>query len=71
MTTATQVTLSDLTPSKQIPQKYPDLFPEKKWKWKVAQRQHNGLARAFRKVGRDLYVNELILAECMNEQLEN
>ncbi|OQK17243.1 hypothetical protein AU255_04955 [Methyloprofundus sedimenti] len=69
MTTQTQVTLNDLTPSKKIPEKYPELFPEKKWKWKVAQRQHNGLARAFRKIGRDLYVNELVLAECINEQL--
>lgn len=68
MNTSTQVTLNDLIPYKKIPQKYPDLFPEKSWKWKVAQRQHNGLARAFCKVGRDLYVNKIILAECIAEQ---
>jgi hypothetical protein len=61
-----QVTLSDLTPYKKIPQKYPDLFPVKKWKWKVAQRQHNGLAKAFRKIGKELYVNEVVLAECID-----
>ena len=68
MSTTTRPTLLNLTPSKQIPRKYPDLFPEKKWKWKVAQREHNGLARAFSKIGKDLYVNEIILAECIAEQ---
>ncbi|HIG64276.1 MAG: hypothetical protein ABGX40_06900 [Methylococcales bacterium] len=63
------VTLSELTPYKKIPQKYPELFPENKWKWKVAQRHHNGLAKAFRKIGKDLYVNEIVLAECINSLL--
>jgi len=68
MTTTTQVSLSDLTPYQQIPKEFPDLFPAEKWKWKVAQRKHNGLSRAFCKVGRDLYVNKIILAECIAEQ---
>lgn len=68
MTTTTQVTLNDLTPFKLIPQKYPHLYSENSWKWAVTQRQHNGLARAFRKVGRNLFVNEIILAECIDEQ---
>jgi len=69
MTTQNKVTLNDLTPSKNIPKKYPDLFTEIKWKWKVAQRKNNGLARAFCKIGRDLYVNEIVLAECIAGQL--
>ena len=69
MQNQSQVTLSDLTPHKKIPEKYPDLFTPEQWAWKVAQRKHNGLARAFRKIGKDLYVNDLILAECMDEQL--
>jgi hypothetical protein len=68
MNTKTQVTLDDLTPYKKIPQKYPDLFSPQSWQWKVSQREHNGLARAFRKVGKDLYVNEIVLAECIDEQ---
>jgi hypothetical protein len=71
MTTSTQVTLNDLTPYKKIPQKHPDLFPEKKWKWLVVQREHNGLGKAFHKVGRSLYVNEPILAKCINDMSGN
>ncbi|NOQ15365.1 MAG: hypothetical protein GQ583_12925 [Methyloprofundus sp.] len=69
MNTQTQVTLHDLTPFKQIPKKYPHLYSENSWKWAVANRQHNGLARAFRKVGKKLFVNELELAQCINEQV--
>jgi len=69
MTTATQVTLNDLTPFKHIPQKYPHLYSDNSWKWAVANRQHNGLAKAFRKVGKNLFVNELELAKCINEQV--
>lgn len=69
MTTSIQATtLNDLTPFKQIPQKYPHLYSENSWKWAASQRQHNGLARAFRKVGKNLFVNEIILAECIDEQ---
>ncbi|MBT6515506.1 MAG: hypothetical protein HOK65_12120 [Crocinitomicaceae bacterium] len=64
-----QVSLNDLTPHKKIPQKYPDLFTERSWHWKVQQRKNNGLAKAFRKVGKDLYVNEVVLAECIDAQL--
>ena len=69
MNTVTKTTLNGFILSKKIPEKYPDLFTEAQWKWKSKQRQHNGLAKAFRKVGKDLYVNEIVLAECIDEQL--
>lgn len=71
MTDKSPVTLADLTPYNKIPEEYPELFSPKSWKWKVKQRKHNGLAKAFRKVGKDLYVNKRILAECIDEQLDD
>jgi len=68
--TLDSLTLSDLTPYKSIPDKYPDLFPAHKWKWMVVNRANNGLSKAFSKVGRNLYVNERLLAECINEMHE-
>jgi len=62
-----QSTLGDLIPYQQIPHRHPDLFPEKKWKWMVANRANNGLSRAFCKVGKVIYVNEKILADCIND----
>ncbi|MEE9339934.1 MAG: hypothetical protein V3U87_17835 [Methylococcaceae bacterium] len=69
MTTKTQVKLDDLTPYKQIPKKYPHLYTDKGWSWAVKQRQNNGLAKAFRKVGKNLFVNEISLAQCIDEQM--
>ena len=68
MAIATLVTLNDLTPFKQIPKKYPHLYSENSWRWAVKQRKHNGLEKAFRKVGKNLFVNELVLAQCIDEQ---
>lgn len=64
-----QVSLNDLVPYQDIPKKYPHLYSENAWKWKVAQRKNNGLARAFRKVGRNLFVNTVVLAECIDNQI--
>ncbi|HIF50813.1 MAG TPA: hypothetical protein EYQ42_04680 [Thiotrichaceae bacterium] len=68
MSSNTSVTLDDLVPEKQIPEKYPHLYTKESWRWAVAQRKHNGLARAFRKIGKNVFVNVVILAECMDEQ---
>lgn len=65
-----QVTLSDLTPYKSIPQKFPHLFTCNQWSWAVKQRKHNGLGKAFCKVGKKLFVNERVLAKCINQQSE-
>ena len=69
------ITLNGITRYKEIPKKYPDLFPEKNpeknWEWKVKQRKHNGLARAFRKVGKELFVIDDLLAECITNQLDD
>ncbi len=69
-TTAGQIniTLDDLIPYSDVPQKYPHLYDNKSWRWAVIQRQHNGLARAFRKVGKKLFVNTRVLAECIDSQ---
>lgn len=71
MQTQTQTTLDDLIPYKSIPKKYPHLYNEKSWQWAVIQRQHNGLAKAFRKVGKHLFVNTQVLAECIDNQHAN
>ncbi len=60
--------LYNLVPYKNIPEHFPELFPPRRWEWLVKQRKHNGLARAFRKVGRNLIVNVSVLAECIDEQ---
>jgi hypothetical protein len=65
------VSLSDLTPYTAIPEKYPHLYSQKSWKWAVKQRHHNGLAKAFRKVGKNLFVNIQVLADCINAQLSD
>lgn len=63
------VSLTDLVPYQSIPDKFPHLYSRKSWQWAVKQRQHNGLAKAFRKVGKQLFVNTQVLAECINSQL--
>jgi hypothetical protein len=62
------VTLTDLIPYQVVPEKFPHLYSKKSWQWAVKQREHNGLARAFRKVGKNLFVNTLVLAECIDAQ---
>ena len=63
------VSLADLVPYQSVPDKFPHLYSRKSWQWAVKQRQHNGLARAFRKVGKQLFVNTQVLAECIDSQL--
>jgi hypothetical protein len=65
------ISLVDLTPYAAIPEKYPHLYSKKSWKWAVKQRHYNGLAKAFRKVGKNLFVNEKALAECIDAQLSD
>ncbi|MDD2660274.1 MAG: hypothetical protein PHY54_11450 [Methylococcales bacterium] len=65
------VTLNDLVPYQAVPEKFPHLYSAKSWAWAVKQRHHNGLARAFRKVGKHLFVNEKVLAECIDAQISN
>jgi hypothetical protein len=60
--------LIDLLPYQAVPEKFPHLYSAKSWAWAVKQRQHNGLARAFRKVGKNLFVNTRVLAECIDSQ---
>ena len=60
--------LDDLTPAGLIPKKFPDLYTEKSWRWAVKQRKKNGLDRAFHKVGKKLFVDTPVLAECIIEQ---
>jgi hypothetical protein len=62
------VTLNDLVPAKDVPKKFPHLYSEKSWQWAVKQRRHNGLAKAFRKIGKNLFVNIPVLAECIDAQ---
>ena len=64
-----QPSLNDLMPSQAIPDRYPHLYSAKSWAWAVKQRHHNGLAKAFRKVGKQLFVNTCVLAECINAQV--
>jgi hypothetical protein len=61
--------LNDIVPYQAIPDRFPHLYSAKSWAWAVKQRHHNGLARAFRKVGKNLFVNTQVLAECINERL--
>lgn len=65
-----QATLDELILHQKIPDRHPELFPKNKWKWMVVNRANNGLSKAFSKVGRNLYVNERLLAECINEMHE-
>ncbi|MDT4330873.1 hypothetical protein ACQE3E_17375 [Methylomonas sp. MED-D] len=59
------VTLDDIIPSGDVPKKFPHLYSEKSWRWAVVQRKNNGLSRAFHKVGKTLFVNTRVLAECI------
>jgi hypothetical protein len=65
------VTLTDLIPYQSVPANYPHLYTPKSWAWAVKQRHHNGLAKAFRKVGKNLFVNTQVLAECIDAQLSD
>ena len=65
------ITLTDLVPCQAIPECFPHLYSAKSWAWAVKQRHHNGLARAFRKVGKNLFVNTQALAECIDAQLSD
>jgi len=62
--------LDDIIPYQDVPDKFPHLYSKKSWNWAVKQRQHNGLAKAFRKVNKKLFVIIPVLAECINEQVE-
>lgn len=62
------ITLDDIIPAIDIPKKYPHLYSEKSWRWAIVQRKHNGLSRAFRKIGKQLFVNTKVLAECIDQQ---
>lgn len=67
MQSRTSITLADLIPYQDVPDKFPHLYSKKSWIWAAKQRQHNGLARAFRKVGKNLFVNTKVLAECIDQ----
>ncbi|WP_157198070.1 hypothetical protein [Methylomonas sp. DH-1] len=60
--------LDDIQPYQVIPDIYPHLYSKKGWSWAVKQRKHNGLAKAFRKVGKQLFVNTRVLAECIDSK---
>lgn len=68
MPTQAATPLDNLVPYQSIPEKFPHLYSKKSWAWAVKQRQHNGLAKAFRKVGKNLFVNIQVLAECIDTQ---
>ena len=63
--------LDNIVPYQSIPDRFPHLYSVKSWAWAVKQRHHNGLARAFRKVGKNLFVNTQALAECIDSQLSD
>ena len=69
MQSQTSTTLTDLVPYQDVPDKFPHLYSRKSWLWAVKQRHHNGLAKAFRKVGKQLFVNTQVLAECIDKQI--
>jgi len=71
MNPLTPVTLEELIPYQDIPRKFPHLYSTKSWEWATKQRQHNGLGKAFRKVGKYLFVNVKVLAECIDNQVES
>ena len=70
MQTESSQKLEDFIPYQDVQDKFPHLFTKKSWAWAAKQRQHNGLASAFRKVGKKLFVNISILAECIDNQIE-
>lgn len=59
-------TLNELIPFKKVSDQYPNLFTHESWAWAVRRRKKNGLDPAFRKVGKQLFVNLRILAECID-----
>lgn len=65
----TITTLDDIVPYQLIPSRFPHLYNEKSWAWAVKQRNQNGLAKAFRKVGKNLFVNIRVLAQCIDAQI--
>ena len=71
MSAQATTSLDNLVPYQAIPEKFPHLYSKKSWAWAVKQRRHNGLAKAFRKVGKKLFVNTQALAECIEEQHSN
>ncbi|HEY8037947.1 MAG TPA: hypothetical protein VIF37_20415 [Methylobacter sp.] len=62
--------LKNFIPYQDVPNQFPHLYSEKSWIWVTKQRRHNGLGRAFRKVGKRLFVNITVLAECIDNQTE-
>jgi hypothetical protein len=66
-----KTSLDNIVPYQSIPEKFPHLYSAKSWAWVVKQRHHNGLAKAFRKVGKNLFVNTQVLAECIDAQLSD
>ena len=64
-----KTSLDDIVPYQSIPERFPHLYSVKSWAWATKQRHHNGLAKAFRKVGKNLFVNTHVSAECFNSQL--
>jgi len=65
----TEISLDNIVPYQLIPERFPHLYTKQSWAWAVKQRHHNGLACAFRKVGKKLFVNEKVLAECIDSQV--
>jgi len=70
MQTKSSLSLDDFIPYRDVPDKFPHLYTKKSWAWATKRRQQNGLAIAFRKVGKHLFVNTTILAECIDNQIE-
>ena len=68
MSTQATTSLDNFVPYQSIPERFPHFYSKKSWAWAVKQRHHNGLAKAFRKVGKNLFVNTHVLAECIDAQ---
>lgn len=68
MQTNQHTTLNDIVPYKKVPEKFPDLFTHESWIWAVRRRKKNGLEPAFRNIGKQLFVNLHVLAECIDKQ---
>ncbi|MEI6297289.1 MAG: hypothetical protein WCO84_06670 [bacterium] len=58
--------LSNLVSVHLIPELYPNLYLQNTWSSAVNHRKENGLYPAFKKIGKHLFVNVEILAECIN-----
>ena len=68
MSAQATTSLDYIVPYQSIPERFPHLYSDKSWAWAVKQRHNNGLAKAFRKVGKNLFVNIQVLAECIDAQ---